>query len=195
MGSLNSRTVMSTKPAASRCLNKKSALGVLVLDRGDRRAAAGRADRLPLQPDQRQCGEAEHDECDHDLDQGDRREGAQVDADLERRLALLVAPRVEGGAWVARGGLDDGRVVHFLQLDVAPWFGVGVRLLEESRPVAYAACHGAHVDQVEVVQWPGPVCFCVVDFIFDVWGDPTLWSVLATNDTVRSRPLVWAHLG
>lgn len=99
---------------------------------------------------------------------------AQVDADLHRRLALLITPCVEGGAWVARGGLDDARVVHFLQLDVAAWFGVGVGLLKESGPVAYAACHGAHVDQVEVAQWPGPVCFCVVDFIFDVWGNPAI---------------------
>jgi hypothetical protein len=99
---------------------------------------------------------------------------AQVDADLHRRLALLVTPRVEGGARVARGGLDDSEVVHFLQFDVAAWFGVGVGLLEQSGPVAYAACHGTHVDQFEVVQWPGPVCFCVVDFIFDVWGHPAI---------------------
>ena len=81
---------------------------------------------------------------------------------------------MEGGAWVARGGLDGARVVHFLQLDVATRLCVGIGLLEESGPVAYAACHGAHVDQVEVVQWPGPVCFCIVDFIFDVRGDPAI---------------------
>ncbi len=77
--------------------------------------------------------------------------GAQIHADFQRGVALLRAPGVECGTWVARCGLDDAEVVHFLELDVASWFGVGVGLQKELVPVADAACHGAHVDEVEVV--------------------------------------------
>ena len=99
------------------------------------------------------------------------------------RLQQRVHPHTDSHVRLHRPVLGVVFEMEILELGIPAWLGVVEGLTHEFGPVGDGASHVADVDKVEG-GLEGPEGFGVVDFEFDVFGDPNrIWSALDQRPT------------